>query len=406
MRVFISSAVIALCAAGLLAQSAQKLPPPYQTPSADNRPTVISQPNGARVQVPSGFTVDVAADGFDTPRFMLLGPGNEILMSDSGRSRDRGGSVYVLRDKNGDGKIDERTKIIDGLDRPYGLALWKDYLYVAETTSLKRYKYDAASMKVTSPGEEVVSLKGFDKGHWTRTVLFDRKGEKMFLTVGSGSNVDAGEDPMRAAVHRYNPDGSGHETFVSGVRNTIGLRWYPGTDTLWGAVQERDLLGDDLVPDYFTAFKPGGFYGWPYAYIGPNEDPRRKGEAPQLVQKAIVPDVLLGSHVAVLDAVFYTGKMFPKEYDGGAFFARHGSWNRSKRVGYDVAFVPFKNGRPAGELRPFLTGFMLSPEKKEVWGRPVGLLQLPDGSVLVTDDGGKKIWRIAYKGTANPSADR
>jgi len=406
MRVFISSAVIALCAAGLLAQSAQKLPPPYQTPSADNRPTVISQPNGARVQVPSGFTVDVAADGFDTPRFMLLGPGNEILMSDSGRSRDRGGSVYVLRDKNGDGKIDERTKIIDGLDRPYGLALWKDYLYVAETTSLKRYKYDAASMKVTSPGEEVVSLKGFDKGHWTRTVLFDRKGEKMLLTVGSGSNVDAGEDPMRAAVHRYNPDGSGHETFVSGVRNTIGLRWYPGTDTLWGAVQERDLLGDDLVPDYFTAFKPGAFYGWPYAYIGPNEDPRRKGEAPQLVQKTIVPDVLLGSHVAVLDAVFYTGKMFPKEYDGGAFFARHGSWNRSKRVGYDVAFVPFKNGRPAGELRPFLTGFMLSPEKKEVWGRPVGLLQLPDGSVLVTDDGGKKIWRIAYKGTANPSADR
>ena len=173
MRTFISS-VLALCGVGMLAQTAQKLPAPFQTPSADNRPTVISQPNGARVQVPSGFTVDVAADGFDTPRFMLLGPGNEILMSDSGRSRDRGGSVYVLRDKNGDGKIDERTKIIDGLDRPYGLALWKDYLYVAETTSLKRYKYDAASMKVTSPGEEVVSLKGFDKGHWTRTVLFDR----------------------------------------------------------------------------------------------------------------------------------------------------------------------------------------------------------------------------------------
>ena len=170
---------------------------------------------------------------------MLLGPGNEILMSDSGRAREHGGSVYVLRDKNADGKIDEKNKIIDGLDRPYGLALWKEYLYVAETTSLKRYKYDAKTMKVTSPGEEIVSLKGFDKGHWTRTVLFDRKGEKLYLTVGSGSNVDAGEDPMRAAVHRYNPDGSGHETLVSGTRNVIGLRWYPGTDTLWGAVQER-----------------------------------------------------------------------------------------------------------------------------------------------------------------------
>jgi glucose/arabinose dehydrogenase len=314
--------------------------------------------------------------------------------------------VYVLRDKNGDGRIDEKTKILDRLDRPYGLALWKDYLYVAETTSLKRYKYDPASMKITTPGEEIVSMKNFDRGHSTRTVLFDRKGEKLYLTIGSRSNVDAGEDPMRAAVHRYNPDGSGHETFVSGVRNTIGLRWYPGTDTLWGAVQERDLLGDDLVPDYFTALKPGGFYGWPYAYIGPNEDPRRKGEAPQLVQKTIVPDVLLGSHVAVLDALFYTGKMFPKEYEGGAFLARHGSWNRSKRVGYDVVFLPFKNGKPAGELRPFLTGFMLAPEKKEVWGRPVGLLQLPDGSLLVTDDGGRKIWRIAYKGGGNPSAER
>ena len=405
MRTLIPSSVaVALCAAGVIAQSAQKLPPPYQTPSADNRPTVIAQPNGARVQVPSGFTVDVAAEGFNTPRFMLLGPGNEILMSDSGR--DRSGSVYVLRDKNGDGKIDEKTKIIDGLDRPYGLALWKDYLYVAETTSLKRYKYDAAAMKVTSSGEEIVSLKGFDKGHWTRTILFDPKGEKFYLTVGSGSNVDAGEDPMRAAVHRYNPDGSGHEAFVSGTRNVIGLRWYPGTDTLWGAVQERDLLGDDLVPDYFTAFKPGGFYGWPYAYIGPNEDPRRKGEAPQLVQKAMVPDVLLGSHVAVLDALFYTGKMFPKEYEGGAFLARHGSWNRSKRVGYDVVFLPFKNGKAAGDLRPFLTGFMLAPDKKEVWGRPVGLLQLPDGSLLVTDDGGKKIWRIAYRGNTNSTAQR
>jgi glucose/arabinose dehydrogenase len=404
-QVFVRIVMIStVCGIGLAAQPTKALPPPFHTPSAENRAQVIPQPEGARVRVPAGFNVDVAAEGFQTPRFMLLGPGQEILMSDSARGSDpSAGTVYVLVDKDRDGRIDQTTKIIEGLDRPYGLALWKDYLYVAETTSLKRYKYDTKAMKVTGPGQEIVSLKPFGTGHWTRSVVFDPKGEKLYLTVGSASNVDAGEDPMRAAVHRYNPDGSGHETFVSGARNTIGLRFYPGTETLWGAVQERDGLGDDLVPDYFTAFKPGGFYGWPYAYIGPNEDPRRKGESPDLVRKTIVPDVLMGAHTAVLDALFYTGKMFPGEYQGGAFVARHGSWNRSKRVGYDVTFVPFKNGKPAGEPRDFLTGFMISPDKKEVWGRPVGLLQLADGSLLLTDDGGKKIWRITYR-SGQPSA--
>ena len=193
-------------------------------------------------------------------------------------------------------------------------------------------------------------------------------------------------------------DGTGNEIVASGMRNVIGLRFLPGTDTLWAATQERDGLGDDLVPDYYTQVKPGAFYGWPYAYIGPNEDPRRKGERPDLVQKTVVPDVLLGAHVAVLDFVFYGGKSFPKEYQGGAFLAEHGSWNRSKRVGYGVVFIPFKDGRPAGPPQEFLTGFMLAPEKREVWGRPVGLLELPDGSLLLTDDGGKKIWRISYGG--------
>jgi glucose/arabinose dehydrogenase len=397
----LSRMMIVLVAAtmAVAAQSTQNKPSaPVQTSSADNRPRVIPRPDGARLTLPAGFAADVAADGFDTPRFMILGPGNEILMSDSGRSREMSGGVYVLSDKDHDGKIDQKTRIIDGLDRPYGLALWKDYLYVTERTSLKRYKYDAKAMSVTGPGEPIVSLKGFEAGHWTRTVLFDRKNEKLYLTVGSGSNVDAGEDPMRAAVHRFNPDGSGHETFVSGTRNVIGLRWYPGTDTLWAAVQERDALGDDLASDYFTALKPGGFYGWPYAYLGAHEDPRRKGEAPDLVKKTIVPDVLLGAHVAVLDALFYTGTSFPREYRGGAFLAEHGSSDRSKRVGYSVVFLPFTNGRPAGAPREFLSGFMLSPDSRDVWGRPVGLLQLPDGSLLMTDDGGKKIWRIKYTG--------
>src|SRR5262245_2990333 len=369
------------------------LPKPFHTPSATNRPRVIARPDGLQLSVPQGFDVEVYAEGFQRPRFMLQGPNQEILLSDSGEN----GSVWVLQDKDRDFKGEVKKKIIEGLDRPFGLALWKDYLYVAETTSLKRYKYDAKAMQIDGKGQELVSWKDFDKGHWTRSILFDAKGEKMYLTVGSGSNVDAGEDPQRAAIHRYNPDGSGHEYMATGVRNVIGLRWYPESQTLWAAVQERDGLGDDLVPDYFTAIKPGGFYGWPYAYIGPNEDPRRKGEKPDLVKKTVVPDVQLGAHVAVLDALFYTGKQFPKEYQGGAFLAFHGSWNRSRRVGYSLAFIPFSGGKPQGGPQEFMTGFMLAPDKQEVWGRPVGLLQLPDGSLLLSDDGGSKIWRISYK---------
>jgi len=391
------TASLGLAATAALAfQTLPTLPAPYHTPSANNQPQVVPQPDGTQVKVPAGFDVQVFADGFEVPRFMLLAPGNLILMTDS--AQDGKGGVYALRDGNQDGKVDDKTRIIDGLTRPYGLALWKEYLYVAEAASLKRYKYDAKTGKATVPGEEVVSLAGQDKGHWTRTVLFDRSGAKMYLTVGSSSNFDPDPDPRRAAINRYNPDGSGHEIFASGLRNVIGLRWYPGTDTLWAACQERDGLGDDLVPDYFTSVKQGGFYGWPYAYIGPREEPRLAGKAPDKVTKTLVPDVLMGAHVAVLDALFYQGKMFPKEYQGGAFVAQHGSWNRAQRIGYSVAFIPFKNGRPDGGKREFLSGFMLAPDKREVWGRPVGLLELPDGSVLLTDDGGKKIWRITYKG--------
>jgi glucose/arabinose dehydrogenase len=229
--------------------------------------------------------------------------------------------------------------------------------------------------------------------------------------------VDGGEPPLRATINRWNPDGTGHEFYATGTRNPTALGWYPGTDTLWAAVQERDALGDDLVPDYFTSVKQGGFYGWPYAYIGPNIDPRRtktpvtegaawakidksklESERPDLVAKTIVPDAPLGAHVAVLDFRFYTGRMFPAEYRGGAFLALHGSWNRSKRVGQSVAFIPFKNGKPAGPMREFLTGWLISPDSTDVWGRPVGLLQLPDGSLLVSEDGNNKIYRISYKG--------
>ncbi len=391
MKTKIAVAVfVCLCAViGALAwQEPVKLPPPFVTPSVNNGPRIVPKPEGATLHLPPGFHIEEYAEGFEVPRYMALGPRNEILLSDSAHKPN--GTVYIL-----DGK--QRKKLIGGLDRPYGLAFWKDYLYVAETTSLKRYPYSPHAETVGA-GEEVVPMPDFGAGHSTRTVLFSRDGSKMYVGVGSRSNVSPGEPPERAAINRYNPDGSGHEIIASGTRNPIGLRWYPGSDTLWASVQERDLLGDNLVPDYFTHIREGAFYGWPYAYIGPNEDPRNKGQKPALVAKTIVPDsVLEPSHVAVMDFVFYTGEQFPAEYRGGAFLAFHGSWNRAKRVGYSLAFIPFKDGKPSGAQRDFITGWMLSPESREVWGRPVGLLQLPDGSLLLSDDGGRKVWHIFYK---------
>lgn len=385
----IAGLLLTLAGAGFAWQamsSALKLPPPFATPSSNNRPQVISRPDGAQLQLPQGFQIEEYMTGFEKPRYMTTGPSGEILLSDSADE----GAVYVLQGKS-------RNKILSGLYRPYGLAFWKDYLYVSEANSLKRYKYDKAA-KTASQGQEIYSMKDFGKGHWTRTITFDPKGEKLYLGIGSQSNVDAGEDPARAAIHVMNPDGSGRQIYASGTRNPTAIHFHPATGVLWASVQERDHLGDDLVPDYFTHIQQGGFYGWPYAYIGPNEDPRRKGEAPELVKKTIVPDHILGAHVAVVDWTFYTGKQFPAEYREGAFLALHGSWNRSKRVGYSVVFVPMKSGKIAGPQKDFLTGFMLDPAKTQVWGRPVAVYQMADGSLLISDDGGNKLWRISYKG--------
>lgn len=370
-----------------------QLPPPFHTPSATNRPQVIDRPDGAQLRVPQGFQVEEYASDFNKPRIMLYTPTGEILVTESAPN----GTVTVLYDKNNDFKADkERKVLIQGLDRPYGMAFWKDYLYVAETTSLKRYKYDAKALSV-GKGEEVVKMADFGKGHWTRSLAFDPKGEKLFLGIGSESNVSPGEPERRAAISRCNPDGSGCELFATGTRNPTSIYFYPGTNVLWASVQERDGLGDDLVPDYFTHIQQGGFYGWPFAYFGPHEDPRNKGQKPDLVKKTITPDVSLGAHTAVIDWKFYTGKQFPAKYQGGAFLALHGSWNRSQRVGQSIAFVPFKDGKPSGPLETFLTGWMLDPGKREVWGRPTGVMVMKDGSLLVSDDGGNKIWRISYK---------
>jgi len=380
---------VAALSATYAADDTKPLPAPFATKSVRNQPKIVPRPDGATLAVPKGFKIEQFASGFQRPRMMLLGPSKEVLITDT---IPEDGKVFILTNNGKD-----RKELVGKLDRPFGLAFYKDWLYIAESTSVKRYKYDAKAMSV-SKGEEVVNMQDMGKGYNSRCLQFDDQEGKFYLGVGSASDVSPGEPELRAAISRYNADGSGHEFIAQGTRNPTSIHFYPGTTTLWAAVQERDELGDELVPDFFTQVQKGGFYGWPYAYVGPNEDPRNKGQREDLVKKTIVPDFLLGAHVAVLDFLFYTGNQFPKEYQGGAFMAFHGSWNRADRVGQTVVFVPFKDGKPVGEIREFLSGWMLGKDKREVWGRPVGLIQLPDGSILVTDDGGDKVWRISYKG--------
>ncbi len=390
------------------AQTTISLPPPNATPSVFRFPKIIAKPEGVNLRLPPGFVIEEFASGFRRARFMTLGPSGEILLADSAtaNAKPEGGAVYII-------SATGRKTLISHLDRPYGLAFWGKYLYIAEAESIKRYPYDA-KLRCVGVGQEVLSLKGQGNFHWTRTLLFDPASAKLYLATGSGSNDTIGEDPRRATIARMNPDGSGYEVFASGLRNPVGLRWYPGTEVLWTSVEERDNLGDDLVPDFFTHVERNGFYGWPYAYIGPHPDPGNSGvnlaehllrhpqavaqasQVSSLVASTVAPDVILGGHVAVLDFTFYQGHQFPAEYRGGAFLAFHGSTNRSRYVGYSVDFIPFKDGRPSGPRQEFLTGWMLSPDRDEVWGRPVGLLELPDGSLLVSDDAANKVWRIRY----------
>jgi len=284
------------------------------------------------------------------------------------------------------------------LGAPFGMAFHDGYLYVGNTASLVRYKYTDGDLKAQGEPEKLLDLPV--GGHSTRNVVFNRAGTKMYLAVGSGSNNNAGEDCRRAAVLEFNPDGTGFRVFASGLRNPVGLTLQPGTDTLWVAVNERDNLGDDLVPDYATSLKEGGFYGWPYSFIGQHYDPRYVGSAADLVKGAIVPDVLIPSHSAPLGLAFYTGTAFPQKYRNGGFVALHGSWNRSVASGYKVAFFPIVNGKP-GPLEDFMTGFLQNDGSGGVdierWGRPVGITVARDGSLLVSDDGGNRIWKVTAK---------
>ena len=393
---------------------------------------------------PAGFVVSSYAE-LPSPRMMVYAPNGDLFVSSPASS-----TITVLRDANSDGVFEARGVYAQApprgaapppvaartggpgagappppgrgagpsilgaaapacapppafaergpgtLGAPFGMAFHDGYLYVGNTGSIVRYKYATGDMQAQGEPEKLLDLP--TGGHSTRNILFNRAGTKMYVSVGSQSNNDAGEDCRRAAILEFNPDGTGYRIYASGIRNPVGLALQPGTDTIWTAMNERDNYGDDLVPDYATSVKDGQFYGWPYSYIGKNYDPRYVGAFPELVNRAIVPDVLIPAHSAALGITFYTGTRFAQRYRNGAFVALHGSWNRSVAAGYKVVFFPMNNGRP-GPIEDFLTGFLSSDGANETpiqqWGRPVGVTVSRDGALLVSDDSGNRIWKVA-----------
>ena len=364
------------------------LPAPFATKSAGNAPEAAKPPAGFLPTVPKGFRVNVFATNFKYPRWLTIAPNGDIFLADSGA-----GEIVVMRDLKNTGGAQEREVFVDGQKEPFGIVFHEDYVYVGNTNEIVRFRYDPKTSKRLGEKEHLMDLP--TGGHSTRAVAFSPDGKHLFVSVGSNSNIDTGEDPRRAAVTICDPDGKNARLYAAGLRNPVGLALEPVTGEVWTTVNERDRLGDDLPPDYFTSLKDGGFYGWPYSYIGDNVDTRVKQEHPERVARAIIPDVLLGAHVAPIQFAFYTGKQFPESYRGGAFVAEHGSWNRSIRAGYQVAFVAFKDGKPFADPVPFLTGLVPDPTKPGVYGRPAGVAVAPDGSLLVSDDGAAVIYRVS-----------
>ena len=379
-----------------LAANQVNLPEPSESKRKNSK--VIGWPEGKTPVAPEGFVVTKFAGGLSNPRWIYVTPNGDILVSQSRTNKNTSpNNILIFRDADGDGKPEIQQTFMSGLKQPLGMLVLNNTLYVGHTDGIYQYPYTPGQLSITDPGKKILDLTpdGYNN-HWTRNVIANKNGTKLYVSTGSGSNV--GENGMdkehrRACIIEINPDGSGERLFAEGLRNPVGMDWEPVTGALWTAVNERDHLGDELVPDYVTSVKDGGFYGWPYAYFGQIEDPRLKGQRPDLVAKTLVPDVPVGAHTASLGLAFYTKNNFPKKYQGGAFVGQHGSWNRSIFSGYKVIFIPFTNGKP-GQPEDFLTGFIASEEKAEVYGRPVGVTVLPDGSMLVADDAGNAIWKI------------
>ena len=387
-----------------------ELAAPYATRSASHSPEVTPFPAGKLPQVPDGFVVNRFAAGLESPRNVLVLPNGDVLAAeakterkyDDPQFRDKGANrITLLRDADGDGVAEVRSVLLSSLRQPYGMAMIGERLYIADTDGVYwvAYKLGTTELPTDALKTRITSFEpGGYNNHWTRNILPSADGKALFVAVGSASNVGEhgmAQERRRANILRIDLPNGRETVFASGLRNPVGMAIEPRTGALWTAVNERDELGDDLVPDYITSVREGGFYGWPYSYYGQHEDPRLKGQRPDLVAKAVVPDFAIGAHVAALGIGFGEATNFPEQCRSGAFVARHGSWNRSRIAGYDVAFVPFKNGKPSGALQPFLTGFIGSEDA--VYGRPRGVATAKDGSLLVVDDAGGTLWRVSRR---------
>lgn len=411
---------------------AAKLPEPYATDSVINHPKVIGWPEGKKPQAPEGFEVTAFVTDIDNPRWFYVLPNGDVLIAQSrtlpkpepddekasdteleDQEKMRKGlkesktvtgespnKITIVRDQDGDGTPEKRRVFMEGLNQPFGMALKDGTLFVACTDAVLAFNYQPGQTRIDEQGMKILDLPaGGYNNHWTRNVAIHPEKPKLYITVGSASNNaehGTAEELLRANILECNFDGTELRVVASGLRNPNGLAWQPQSGVLWTTVNERDNLGDDLVPDYITGIRDGGFYGWPFAYFGAHEDPRLAGQRPDLVKKTIVPDVPLGSHVAALGLAFCTGDHFPERYRGGAFVGLRGSWNRSEFSGYKVVFVPFQEGQPAGKPEDFLTGFIANDE--EVYGRPVGVAFMQDGSLLVADEPADTIWRVKFRG--------
>ncbi len=376
---------------------------PYDTPSALNFPRVATRPEGAWPKAPTGFEVTEFATKLVEPRVIVRAPNGDLFLAESRANR-----IRVLRDADGDGKPEINEVFATGLNRPFGIAFHPvgpepQFILIGNTDAVVRFPYKNGDTKTSAKPETLIKNipSGNERvgggGHWTRDVKFSADGKTLFVSVGSRSNVDDDErENRRAAILAFDPDGKNERIFASGIRNPVGLAIHPKTGQLWTSVNERDALGDNLVPDYITHVEEGGFYGWPWFYLGPNQDPRHPGKRADLMNKVIVPDVLLQSHMASLCLTFYDGAQFPKAYFHEGFACEHGSWNRARRVGYKVIRIPMNGGKATGEYEDFLTGFVT--KEGNVWGRPVGVTVASDGALMVSDDGSGTIWRVAYKG--------